>query len=1311
MRCFWFSYLFATAVALAGLADTAAADTEKRWVAILGELEQLTATGEEAELARLDRQTFARLDNAPASPKASELALRLAELRETVGYADPWYALDRARRLRPANADIRFDQRLARGYLLVDLPWRSIEILEQAKAMPTANGMILFEKAKAAIAMIRGDVRTMGNMKGDPYEGRSPLARRALDLLGVPPLAVGGYADLNYSEIRRVPDGGKPGPNSPDFSEKPMLSVLYDKSARVPLSDSSNSTAYRVVQPVELGRNASAIVAQMQKILRDVPRREHEAALLPLLASLKLPRRIAKAEPEQDPDILELLRDYSRNANNIALLSAGKFSDGMHVTLIYDSFNRFTFVFYKKKGEYPPEYNLYLFPSYDATIRTLDVNGEPGDEIIMEEVSGSGGYLNLQVFDPRRSQLTRLVHGSYHGTAAFLNLDTDPALELVASHATGNRRFAPCNQCASRRMALLFDYSTERSRFEAVAQRKTATDTFAQANQNLIGFSPTMFLIAMEEDVEAALERISDRTANSSDEEFLNDARTVFNFVDQQLAASQFTFASDLMDRLLATLAASASGGESETMVRRMALLTRLQALVQLDQPDAVEAAARSADIAKEVADSGAFRASVENFLVIGRLETGAFDEAYQSLDAMTDLVTDESRGILDGNRAHYLNVIGAHQAAYTSALRALDHSSSTDNDHYSAINMIHLAMAAAAAGRTDEAMDWIARAMRLANNLRNSEVASMALSAVVDLLLDRGEADIALRLLDHVIVTTSERVWTNRASAILRQYGKGLAALNTPKAALDALDTAIRFGERRRGADHVAAQLERSRMAEADGNAGAASDYARRAFEGVLDGRARIGVEAHKVSFIDLGEDTAHHHLRLLHSHGASAGEILSAIEDWRLQVFRDVHRSTLPTGDSPGSATGLVNDIVAAVGQDEVFVSYAIGPDVSLAVLVYADGTTRTVTLATDTDEVTTLVATVSRWLSVEDSLSRNYIGLDRLPAELVAALQRLHAILIEPLAIGDGIERLIVSPDRALVGLPWPTLIDPQETMLGSVMEWLGRPSYRFLIERIGIVVLPSVRVHVSQQEENDRRGPTGSDTGKPNALLVGGFAGVSPQMLVEAVPYLSDGPLGRAGLGVLSAGADELRSIEQSLQASHTVSVLLDERTLKGAGAAPGAQATRAGVIERLPAADIVHVAAHGLFNPQTPMESVVFLDTANRLETLTARDFLQTDLSASRLVVLSACQTAASEVAAGSETFGFLRGLMGSGARSVLLTEWSVDDATTAQWFGAFYRELAKNDIAGAARKAALAVRKKRDHPFFWAAPTLYGAWR
>ena len=73
-----------------------------------------------------------------------------------------------------------------------------------------------------------------------------------------------------------------------------------------------------------------------------------------------------------------------------------------------------------------------------------------------------------------------------------------------------------------------------------------------------------------------------------------------------------------------------------------------------------------------------------------------------------------------------------------------------------------------------------------------------------------------------------------------------------------------------------------------------------------------------------------------------------------------------------------------------------------------------------------------------------------------------------------------------------------------------------------------------------------------------------------------------------------------------------------------------------------------------------MNSVVFLARSGDSRVLRAQDFLSLRLDNVELMSLAACQTAVSAVSVGAEPFGFLRGLLGSGVSSVLLTEWEID---------------------------------------------------
>jgi len=134
------------------------------------------------------------------------------------------------------------------------------------------------------------------------------------------------------------------------------------------------------------------------------------------------------------------------------------------------------------------------------------------------------------------------------------------------------------------------------------------------------------------------------------------------------------------------------------------------------------------------------------------------------------------------------------------------------------------------------------------------------------------------------------------------------------------------------------------------------------------------------------------------------------------------------------------------------------------------------------------------------------------------------------------------------------------------------------------------------------------------------------------------------------------------------------------------------------------AEVVHLACHGQFRADSPAFSSLTLADGP----LTLHDLHALRLRAA-LVVLSACETGMSRLAAGDEMIGLVRGFTLAGAQRVLATQWAVSDASMAELMAGFYRRL----VAGAAPAAALAGAQRTsvaagDHPFRWAALTLYG---
>ncbi|MEN0060856.1 MAG: CHAT domain-containing tetratricopeptide repeat protein [Myxococcota bacterium] len=106
--------------------------------------------------------------------------------------------------------------------------------------------------------------------------------------------------------------------------------------------------------------------------------------------------------------------------------------------------------------------------------------------------------------------------------------------------------------------------------------------------------------------------------------------------------------------------------------------------------------------------------------------------------------------------------------------------------------------------------------------------------------------------------------------------------------------------------------------------------------------------------------------------------------------------------------------------------------------------------------------------------------------------------------------------------------------------------------------------------------------------------------------------------------------------------------------------------------------------------------------------LTARHVLDHWHLNADLVALSACETGLGQ-SSHEGTIGLLRAFVASGARSVLVSLWPVDDATTTDLMVAFYKGyLAHGDKAVALRDAASQVRERHPEPRLWAPFVLVG---
>jgi CHAT domain-containing protein len=149
---------------------------------------------------------------------------------------------------------------------------------------------------------------------------------------------------------------------------------------------------------------------------------------------------------------------------------------------------------------------------------------------------------------------------------------------------------------------------------------------------------------------------------------------------------------------------------------------------------------------------------------------------------------------------------------------------------------------------------------------------------------------------------------------------------------------------------------------------------------------------------------------------------------------------------------------------------------------------------------------------------------------------------------------------------------------------------------------------------------------------------------------------------------------------------------------------GEAATRAAFSEAAQAASFVHVATHANFRHDNPMFSSFKLADGY----VTALDLFSMNCR-TNLVALSGCQSGLAEVSGGDDLLGLIRGFLYAGARSLLLSLWSVNDQSTTALMAEFYTEWQQGaNKAKALQSAMRTVRETFPHPFYWAPFILAG---
>ncbi|XP_078355856.1 tetratricopeptide repeat protein 28-like [Oculina patagonica] len=127
---------------------------------------------------------------------------------------------------------------------------------------------------------------------------------------------------------------------------------------------------------------------------------------------------------------------------------------------------------------------------------------------------------------------------------------------------------------------------------------------------------------------------------------------------------------------------------------------------------------------------------------------------------------------------------------------------------------------------------------------------------------------------------------------------------------------------------------------------------------------------------------------------------------------------------------------------------------------------------------------------------------------------------------------------------------------------------------------------------------------------------------------------------------------------------------------------GQCATKQAVLERLHSVSLIHFAAHG--NAERGEIALSPLGLTNSIPQeedylLTMSDISQVRLRA-KLVVLSCCHSGCGQIRA-EGVVGIARAFLGSGARSILVALWAIEDSATEQLMRRFYEHLVRGESA------------------------------
>lgn len=276
--------------------------------------------------------------------------------------------------------------------------------------------------------------------------------------------------------------------------------------------------------------------------------------------------------------------------------------------------------------------------------------------------------------------------------------------------------------------------------------------------------------------------------------------------------------------------------------------------------------------------------------------------------------------------------------------------------------------------------------------------------------------------------------------------------------------------------------------------------------------------------------------------------------------------------------------------------------------------------------------------------------------------------------PFKVSQSVDNLVIIPDGKLGTIPFESLL----TKKYNSDSYINAP---FLLQNISVSYAYSATLY--------------RDANKTNVPYMSKMA-----LICAPVMFYS-----KQNLLPLPATENECMDIRKLLMLNK-----FDTRTFVGKQAKESVMKTN-----KLTDYRYIHLATHGSVNENHPELSQIFLnpDSSATKEdgNLFSWEIYGLKLNA-QMVTLSACQTGLGKVSKGEGIIGLSRALLFAGAQNVVVSLWTVSDASTSKLMVDFYQSLTSPNqtLTASLRKSKLELLKDPiySNPYYWAPFILIG---